>query len=150
MLGKQNIISEQDSKIIKNELEKIQRDIESGNLEIDENAEDINKKVISIFKSQNSELESEYEEKIKYFAGFNYVKLKRDVAGKKFVALNLEKYAEKCRYIVSVMRTIDNEVCLYNYDIKSSELPEFMKALENKTLVGKLIEIEKYIPEDLA
>ncbi len=41
MLGKQNIISEQDSKIIKNELEKIQRDIESGNLEIDENAEDI-------------------------------------------------------------------------------------------------------------
>ena len=62
----------------------------------------------------------------------------------------LEKYAEKCRYIMSVMRVIDDEVCLYNYDIKSSELPEFMKALEDKTLVGKLIEIEKYIPEDLA
>ena len=60
------------------------------------------------------------------------------------------KYAEKCRYIVSVMRTVDDEVCLYNYDIKGSELPEFMKALENKTLMGKLIEIEKYIPEDLA
>lgn len=41
MLGKQNIISEQDSKIIKNELEKIQKDIESGILEIDENSEDI-------------------------------------------------------------------------------------------------------------
>ena len=113
-------------------------------------SEDINKKVISIFKSQNNELETEYEEKIKYFAGFNYVKLKRDVAGKKLVASNLESYAEKCRYIISVMRTVDNEVCLYNYDIKSSELPLFMKALENKTLTGKLIEIEKYIPEDLA
>ena len=113
-------------------------------------SDDINKKVISIFKSQNSELETEYEEKIKYFAGFNYVKLKRDAAGKKFIALNLEKYAEKCRYIMSIMRTVNGEICLYNYDIKSSELPTFMKALEDKTLVGKLIEIEKYIPEDLA
>ena len=41
MLGKQNIISEQDSQIIKKELEKIQEDIENGILEIDENAEDI-------------------------------------------------------------------------------------------------------------
>ena len=113
-------------------------------------SEDINKKVISIFKSQKNDLKPEYKEKIKYFAGFNYVKLKRDIAGKKFVALNLEKYAKKCRYIVSVMRTVDDEVCLYNYDIKGSELPDFMKALENKTLIGKLIEIEKYIPEDLA
>ncbi len=41
MLGKQNIISEQDSKVIKKELEKIQKDIENGDLEIDEKAEDI-------------------------------------------------------------------------------------------------------------
>lgn len=41
MLGKQNIISKQDSQIIKKELEKIQEDIENGILEIDEKAEDI-------------------------------------------------------------------------------------------------------------
>ncbi len=41
MLGKQNIINENDSKIIKEELEKIEKDIEDGNLQIDEEAEDI-------------------------------------------------------------------------------------------------------------
>ena len=113
--------------------------------------DEINQNVINLFSNHNNNhITPELQDKIKYYAGFNYVKLKRDVAGKKFVASNLESYAEKCRYIVSVMRTVDNEVCLYNYDIKSSELPLFMKALENKTLTGKLIEIEKYIPEDLA
>lgn len=48
------------------------------------------------------------------------------------------------------MREIEGEVCLYNYDIKGDDLPKFIKALDNKTLSGKLIEIEKYIPEDLA
>jgi hypothetical protein len=111
-------------------------------------SDDINK-VISIFR-QDDEVSSEYDEKIKYFAGFNYIKLKRDENGKRFVPLTLDSYAEKCHYIVTIMRNIEGEVCLYKYDVKTSELPAFMKALENKTLVGKLIEIEKYIPEDLA
>lgn len=41
MLGKQNIIDENDSKLIACELEKIKNDIESGSLQIDETAEDI-------------------------------------------------------------------------------------------------------------
>ncbi len=41
MLGKQNIINENDSKIIKQELEKIKKEIETGKLQIDENSEDI-------------------------------------------------------------------------------------------------------------
>ena len=113
-------------------------------------SEDINEKVINMFNRHNNDLPPETNEKIKFFAGFSYVKLKRDVNGKKFIESNLLAYAEKCRYIVTVLRKVDNEVCLYNYDIKSSELPDFIKALDNKTLTGKLIEIQKYIPEDLA
>jgi hypothetical protein len=113
-------------------------------------SDDINKKVLNMFNRHNNDLPQETEEKIKFFAGFNYVKLKRDVNGKKFVPSKLEAYAEKCHYIVSVLREVDGEACLYNYDIKSSELLNFIKALDNKTLTGKLIEIEKYIPEDLA
>ncbi|MCD8378085.1 MAG: hypothetical protein LUB59_04775 [Candidatus Gastranaerophilales bacterium] len=113
-------------------------------------SEDINKKVISMFNRHNKDLPQDTGEKIKFFAGFNYVKLKRDVNGKKFIESKLTAYAEKCHYIVTILRNVDNETCLYNYDIKSSELPLFMKALDNKTLTGKLIEIEKYIPEDLA
>ena len=112
--------------------------------------DDINKKVINMFNRHNSDLPQETEEKIRYFAGFNYIKLKRDSNGKKFVESQLLSYAEKCHYIVSVLRNVDGENCLYNYDIKSSDLPEFIKALDNKTLIGKIIEIEKYIPEDLA
>lgn len=41
MLGKQNIIDENDSKLIANELEKIKNDIENGKLEISQDAEDI-------------------------------------------------------------------------------------------------------------
>ena len=113
-------------------------------------SEDINKKVINMFNRHNSDLPQDTEEKIKFFAGVNYVKLKRDANGKKFVESNLTAYAKKCHYIVTILRNVDNEICLYNYDMKSSELPAFMRALDNKTLTGKLIEIEKYIPEDLA
>ena len=113
-------------------------------------SEDINKKVINMFNRHNSDLPQETEEKIKFFAGFNYVKLKRDVNGKKFISSSLEAYAKKCHYIVTIMRNVDDETCLYNYDLKSEDLPVFIKALENNTLTGKLIEIEKYIPEDLA
>ena len=41
MLGKQNIISLEDSKLIVNELNNIMNDLENGNLQIDMQAEDI-------------------------------------------------------------------------------------------------------------
>ncbi|MCR5266683.1 MAG: hypothetical protein K6E29_08865 [Cyanobacteria bacterium RUI128] len=113
-------------------------------------SEETNIKVINMFNRHNNDLPQDTEEQVKFFAGFNYVKLKRDVNGKKFVPSQMISYAEKCHYIVSVLRNVDGEDCLYNYDIKSADLPKFIKALDNKTLNGTLIEIEKYIPEDLA
>ena len=52
-----------------------------------------------MFNRHNSDLPQDTEEKIKFFAGFNYVKLKRDANGKKFVESNLTAYAKKCHYI---------------------------------------------------
>ena len=103
-----------------------------------------------MFNRHKNHLPQETEEKIKFFAGFSYVKLKRDSNGKKFVKSQLTSYAEKCHYIVSVMREVDGETCLYNYNVKSVDLPKFIKAFENDTLNGTIIEIEKYVPEDLA
>lgn len=113
-------------------------------------SEDINTKVINMFNRHINDLPQETEEKIKFFAGFSYVKLKRDSNGKKFVKNNLLSYADKCHYIISVMREVDEQTCLYNYDVKSSDLLRFLKAFDDDTLNGKIIEIEKYIPEDLA
>jgi len=111
---------------------------------------EINKKVISIFSKYNNSLPSEHAERVKFFAGFNYVKIDRDDNGKKFNVDHLKKYAEKCHYIVRVMRNIEGEIVLYNYDVPNDELFKFIKAFENNTLSGIIIEIDKYFPEDLA
>lgn len=110
----------------------------------------INEKVINIFNRHNNDLPSESEEKIKFFAGYNYVKIKRDDNGKKFYEQNLLSYAKKCHYIVRVMRKLDDEVYLYNYDIKNEDLVDFIKAFDENVLSGTIIEIDKFFPEDLA
>ncbi len=112
--------------------------------------DDINKKVISIFSKHQNDLPSEHEERVKFFAGFNYVKINKDSNGKKFNTDKLKSYAERCHYIVRVMRNIDGETVLYNYDVPNAQLFRFIKAFENNTLSGIIIEIDKYFPEDLA
>lgn len=112
--------------------------------------DEINKKVINIFSKHKKDEPLENGEKIKFFAGFNYVKIDKDINGKKFNAEKLKRYAQKCHYIVRVMRDIDEETILYNYEVPNEELFRFIKAFENNTLNGTIIEIDKYFPEDLA
>jgi hypothetical protein len=112
--------------------------------------DEINKKVINIFSKHKNSQPLENDDKIRFFAGFNYVKIKKDSNGKKFNAKTLEKSAQKYHYIVRVMRNIDNETVLYNYDVPSTQLLKFIKIFENNTLNGTIIEIDKYFPEDLA
>lgn len=112
--------------------------------------DDINKKVINIFSKHKKSLPSEHAERVKFFAGFNYVKIKRDSNGKHFNADKLLKYAQKCHYIVRVMRDIDHETVLYNYEVPNDKLFRFLSAFENNTLNGTIIEVDKYFPEDLA
>ena len=113
--------------------------------------DDINKKVIDIFSNHNkNETRQIHKEKVKYFAGFSYVKLEKDSNGKKFSKEHLLKYAESCHYIVRVMRTIDEDVYLYNYDVPNDELFKFIKSFEENTLNGTIIEIDKYFPENPA
>jgi len=112
--------------------------------------DEINKKVINIFSKHKNSLPLEHDERVKFFAGFDYVKIGRDNNGRKFNAEKLKKYAEGCHYIVRVMRNIGEEVVLYNYDVSNDQLFKFIKAFENNTLNGIIIEIDKYFPEDLA
>ena len=113
-------------------------------------SDDINKKVLDLFSKHKKHLSSSLNERVKYYAGFNYVKLKKDGNGKKFNSGMLLQYSEKCHYIVRVMRTIDGETLLYNYDVPNNELYKFLKSFEENTLDGKIIEVDKYIPDDLA
>ena len=112
--------------------------------------DEINKKVIDIFSKHKNDEPLEHDEKVKFFAGFDYVKLNKDSNGRKFNAEKLEAYAQSCHYIVRVMRQLNGEIYLYNYDVPNQDLFKFLKAFENNTLNGKIIEIDKYFPEDLA
>lgn len=112
--------------------------------------DDINKKVINIFSKHKQDLPLEQNERVKFFAGFNYVKINKDSNGKPFIAEKLQKYAEKCHYIVRVMREMGGEVFLYNYDVPNYSLYKFLSQFENNTLNGTIIEVDKYFPEDLA
>ena len=110
---------------------------------------DKTKNIINIFAAHHKSNKTEKKD-IKFFAGFNYVKLNKDENGNKFNKEHLLKYAENCHYSVSVMREIEGETWLYNYDVTNEELLPFLKAFEEKTLDGTIIEVEKYFPEDLA
>lgn len=111
---------------------------------------EINRKVIDIFSRHNQELPAQTKEKVKYYAGFNYVRIDKDNNGKRFSSEHLTKYAQKCHYIVRVMREYKGETVLYNYDVPNEDLFKFIKSFEENTLDGTIIEIDKYFPDDLA
>lgn len=113
--------------------------------------DEINQNVINLFSNHNNNhITPELQDKIKYYAGFNYVKIKKDANGNKFNKEHLLKYRAKCHYMVTVMREMDGEVILYSYDVPNSDLFKFMKSFDGNTLDGTIIEIDKYFPEDLA
>ena len=113
-------------------------------------SDNINDKVIDIFNKHKNQALEENDEKVKFFKGFNYVRLDRDLNGKRFKEANLLEYSKKCLYIVRVMREKDKDVALYNYKVPHNRLVEFISKFANNELNGKIIEIDKYIPEDLA
>lgn len=109
------------------------------------------KKVVNIFSNKNnSRIAPGVQHKVKFYAGFNYVKLKKDKNGNKFSKENLLSYASKCHYMVTVMRDLGGEIVLYSYDVPNADLFKFIKSFEENTLDGIIIEIEKYFPDDLA
>ena len=113
-------------------------------------SEEINKKVINLFSNHSrNKLPEKDQKRIKYYAGFGYVKVKKDSNGKKFRKDFLLKYACACHYMVTVMREVDGEIVLYSYDVPNEDLFKFMKSFEENTLDGTIIEINKYFPNEI-
>lgn len=108
---------------------------------------DIDGKIINLF-GKDSEFVS--EEATKFFAGFEYIRLDKDSNGNPFLENNLLDYANTCHYIVRIMRKKGEKVFLYNYDVPSEKLYEFLEKFYKNELKGTIIEIDKYLPDDLA
>lgn len=52
--------------------------------------------------------------------------------------------------MVRVMREGSSKILLYNYYVPQDKLCYFLSKIESGEFDGQIIEIEKYIPEDLA
>ncbi len=104
-------------------------------------------KIIDLFKkpSQNTN-----NEKQRFFKGFQYVKLSRDENGNYFNEELLRDFADKCFYIVSVMRKVGIGVAIYKYKVPNESLLRFLDRFKNNKSYGEIIDIERYIPDDLA
>ncbi|MGM9993808.1 MAG: hypothetical protein ACI37R_03655 [Candidatus Avigastranaerophilus sp.] len=106
-----------------------------------------NDKVINLFKKS---LDRDDTSRQRFFKGFQYVKLTKDDNGNYFKEENLREYAQKCYYIISVMKNNGIGVALYKYKVPYSSLLDFFNVFRNNELYGEIVDIERYIPEDLA
>ncbi len=86
----------------------------------------------------------------KLFKGVQYVKLTRDDNGNYFKEEALREYAQRCFYIITVMKNNGIGVALYKYKVPYDSLLNFLNVFRNNLSYGEIIDIERYIPEDLA
>ncbi len=89
------------------------------------------------------------DESQRFFKGFQYVKIVKDENNNYFKEESLREYAQKCYYIISVMRENGIGVAIYKYKVPYESLLKFINEFKNKSY-GEIIDIERYIPEDLA
>lgn len=110
-----------------------------------------NKNVVDLFSEheKNTKAASDDPKRLRYYAGFNYVKVKKDHNGKKFRKDYLLNYRNELHYMVTVMREIDGEIVLYSYDVPNTDLFKFMKSFDENTLDGTIIDINKYFPNEI-
>lgn len=113
-------------------------------------SDNINEKVINIFKKAQKESGEPVEPPIKFFAGVNYVRIDEDLNGYPFKKLALLENAAKFSYIVRVLRLKNGKHSLYNYNVPYDKIVEFISMFDKNELSGTIIEIDKYIPNELA
>lgn len=111
---------------------------------------DDNKNIIKFSIKHVEKKDVKNKSLIKNFEGFDYVKTDVDLNDKPFIRQNLIEYSSKCHYMVRVMREKHNRVYLYNYYVSQADLGRFLSKFDNGEFDGTVIEVEKYIPEDLA
>ena len=74
----------------------------------------------------------------------------KDDNGNYFKEESLREYAQGCYYIITVMKKNGIGVALYKYKVPFSSLLDFFNVFRRSELYGEIIDIERYIPEDLA
>lgn len=110
----------------------------------------INEKVINIFTRHKKQLPISDDEKvIRSDDGFFYVCVKKDENGKFFDEEKLLDKAYDCHYIVKIMTHHDHPH-IYNFKVPGEKLLNFLAPYIKGEKEGRIIEIDKYYPDELA
>ncbi|OGI22187.1 MAG: hypothetical protein A2287_04860 [Candidatus Melainabacteria bacterium RIFOXYA12_FULL_32_12] len=111
----------------------------------------INEKVINIFTRHKKQLPILDEEKvIRSDDGFYYICVKKDDNGRNFDEDKLLKSSNDCHYLVKVMVKHSEYPYIYNYKVPGEDILDFLKPYTNNEIEGKILEINKYYPHELA
>ena len=111
----------------------------------------IDEKIISIFARHKKQLPIDKEHKIiRNSDGFYYVCVQKDENGKHFDRNKLLERANSCYYIVKVMLERNDHPHICNFRVPGEKILDFLSSYINEEKEGKIIEIDKYFPDDLA
>ena len=106
-----------------------------------------NDKIIDFLKKSNKPNNGG---QTRVFKGFQYIKLNKDENGNLFKEDSLLEYAKRCFYIVTVVKNNGIAPALYKYKVPYESLLDLLNEFRTTSDYGKIIDIERYVPEDLA
>ncbi len=108
---------------------------------------DLNDNVID-FSKKSVKIEENLHNSI--FKGIEYIKITKDENGNSFKEDSLIEFAKRSFYIVTVVKNSGITPALYKYKVPFDVLLDFLNEFKTNPLYGKIIDIERYMPEDLA
>lgn len=106
-----------------------------------------NDKIIGFSKKSNI---ADGNQQKSFLKEFQYIILTKDDNGNSFKEESLTEYAQRCFYIVTVFKNSGIGTALYKYKVPYDSLLNFLNEFRTTDINGKIIDIERYIPEDLA
>lgn len=112
----------------------------------------INKKVVKLFAKhkKNQNCCSDEENVIRNEDGYYYVCIKKDDNGHHFDEKRLLERTEDFYYIVNVMVNNSEYPHIYSYKVPGEKILDFIEPYVNNDKEGRIIEIDKHYPGDLA
>ena len=107
---------------------------------------DFDDKIIDFSKKAKSGEDA----KKRLFKGVQYVKILKDENGNLFNGEAIMEYAKKVFFIVTVVKNSSLGTAIYKYNVPYDSFLDFINEFRRNQEYGKIIDIERYVPEDLA
>ncbi len=113
-------------------------------------SDELNKKVINLFADHKKTKVCQNGEVCKNSNGYFYISIDADENGRHLEEETLLERASEFYYIVKVMVKIKSKTCINNFKIPGDDLLDFIKLYTDGKGEGRIIEIDKFFPDEWA